>query len=179
MWRIMSPDRMTKSFIRRAAPHSIFGNMIIRLCIKDLKYGPQKEQYSNKIAGAFTSGLICNSCPSGVILPPNGTKGGNYKCRYITKRICQNIQNAGTFELLIVLCHSQTELLTRSCFRESCIKSNYPKKIMAETHKLLHIKLPYTGTQHLRGRNVFKRGSFYCGYVAAHGPGIAGGHNVF
>merc|ERR1719400_1892175 len=30
--------------------------------------------------GAFTSGLVCNSCPSGVILPPKGTKGGNYKC---------------------------------------------------------------------------------------------------
>ena len=131
---------MTKSFICRAAPwcsHSIFGNMIIRLFIKDLKYGPQQEQYSNKLAGAFTSGLVCNSCPSGVHLPPNGTKGGNYKCRYITKRICQNIQNAGSFELIIVLCQSQTELLTRSCFRESCIKSNYPKKIMAETHKFL------------------------------------------
>ena len=50
---------------------------------------------------------------------------------------------------------------------------------MAKTHKMLLKKLPDTGTQHLQGRNVLKRGSFYCGHVAAHGPGIAGGHSVF
>ena len=178
MWRIMSQDGMAISFICRGHPcvHILFlAIWLSDSASKTQIIGHSSTNILKNLQEHLQVALFAIPVHRESFFHRKEQRGEIINAGTSPKKYVKTFKMQAALNCWLFYANPRQNYWLGVVFEES----NYTKKIMAQTHKLLHIKLLDTGTQHLRGRNVFKRGSFYCGHVAAHGPGIAGGHNVF